>query len=232
MQSMLSHLHSLHLFNCSWATDTIAADFYSCCTEVQSLEFTGIDSCYMQVTMPKLKSFIMTECFINHQSVISLFKANPQLREIKIEECPRITGKILRRIVKYIPRIEKIHCNNISSVVNWAEDGKCLKQLSALKLLEIDCESESITPVINGIAETRVPLECLILHDFTLDNRLFAGIAELRQLNLLHIFSDDIVQQQVVGIIQNLSELTELTLRVRSGLNICKWSAGNYPECT
>lgn len=149
MQPLLSRITNLNLTRCSWQPETIAAEMFSFCSELQCLVIGSVrvDAFRAPITdldsstggpFPKLESFSIKCCNgITTESIQNLLAMNPQLKKLRIIDCQQITSQIFPTIALRVPEIESITFKEIYSRDNFIANAICLKDLRRLK--NCDC---------------------------------------------------------------------------------------------
>lgn len=220
LEPLLRRLPKLGLSQCRSHANFDPSEMFSLCAELHSLSFFRFHWQHFNlVTIPKLKSLSLKNCnHINNKFIRKFPEVNPQLKEFELNERPRVSSEIFQSIVQYTPQIEKIaihlffrsrdHPDNFH-----IEHVKHLKQLKALKWLKINCQNDSISPVICELVASAVPLKCLSLSHFTANCVLFVAISQLKQLKTLE-FSDgtNMNWSYIVKMVERLIEVTDLRI--------------------
>lgn len=230
LQPILKRLTTLNLHNCVWRSMPVGEQMSLACSELQTLRVTYNPDCYYfassafvtGVAFPKLKCFSIENCGgTTIKSIQKMLEVNPQLNELNIVLCNQVSDEILPSIVRNVPQIEKISFRSIYPTKNFIKNAKNLKELTELKSLDMFCCYKRILPVIGELAAAHVPLECLKLEQFVLNQEVFNGISKLGKLKELHLIDIDDDGGQgmecsdgMLKMIRNLSELTHLRLHV------------------
>lgn len=217
MQPMLSRLQVLKLDCCTFAdaTATSTTTMLSFCSELHTLSIAVIHDFDFDATIafPKLRSICLKGVTVSMRSMESFLCSHPLLREIIFESC--IQSEIIESIANFNPELEKFELKDARWTENFSRNAEHLKRLTSLKSLELDCEGKSMTSLLRKLAAARIPLECLRLDCFNVDQGFFNSIVEWKQLRILelHTFLDWKLSD-VLTIVSNLTELIELDLRV------------------
>lgn len=220
IRPLLSRLHKLELCNCFWDLEFDVSTMFSKCTELQELELWGIRNLNyeyvdfnLRSNVPKLQSICVTSCGLRKRSIVKFLKANHQLKEIEILGCKRITSRIIQPIVQYTPQIETLRFTSNVFTQDLYANAKLLEKLTSLKSLQIDGFNRCISPIIRQVSVARLPLECLLLWQFEFDKELIAVMTEMKKLKeLVLIAGSNMKVTDVIGIIKNIDELTDMTL--------------------
>lgn len=226
LQPLLSQLQKFTLGECRWESNASASEMLSWCSEMQALElirnktwpFTTVN------TFSKLKSFtIIGYSQLQNTSIEIFLDENPQLRNITISSCDRISYQIIQSIGKYVPQIETldlyIHYRLANGLFADSSDfivnAEYLNRLSALKSLEINCQFESFSSVMSELVRAGISLESLRLLSLTVDRELIDGIIEMKKLKVIKMTScRNLESSDVIKIVKNLSEITNLYMEV------------------
>lgn len=221
LRPLLSQLQKLELQECRWETKTIASEMLSFCPEMHTLSISCIVSWPVDFvtcrTFSKLESFTARCSNVNNESIENFLQLVPRLKEIKILYCSKITTEIIPTIVKYARQIEKIQLIGNYEDDNFIANGKCLRHLSALKSLEMNCHRKSFSPIINELVDARIPLESLNLIRFSLNRDFISAIAKLENIRKLKLSTTENMKlSDITEIIGNMNELTHLDLTTNS----------------
>lgn len=114
--------------------------------------------------------------FRSTDEILHVFKANKQLKELKIRPRSESQTKMLHMIGKYLPGIEKLEIDQLSNRrhnVNLNNDLLHLAQLKQLKVLKLDCRSFNegvIESLFDELASKKVPIVELELSNLALDH--------------------------------------------------------------
>lgn len=185
---------------------------------LQGIRFTSDMILKLRPILSRLEVLQLTSCTWKLEPLpTEMLSFCSELQEITICKNKDVTTtQIIRAIVSHIPQIEKIKVgNNRGNVSDFVETAKQLKRLTALKLLYIDCDEEYITPVLKELAAARVPLEHLQLGNFYSDAEFVNEMSKWKQLKMFGLeYADFLELADVLTILRNLSELTELRLCV------------------
>lgn len=219
LRPLLKRLKSLDFFCCHFDTESNASKIFFLCSQLKTLSITNITNTSrlslnlpIRFANPTLKSFKIEHCgkFTN-KTIKKFLKKNPQLEKLEMEWCRGIPSRIFKSVVQYTPRIEKLTLANNDDDGAFVESANHLKELTALKWLEIDCHYEPFAPVIDHLAEANVPLECLRLLAFVEDQELFEGISKFKHLKTLKLFyGRNMNISDVLGMVRRLSNLCDL----------------------
>lgn len=210
LRPVLSRLERLKLDFCSWNSRFVASEMFSFCSELHTLSLAGAVSLDTPVALPELKSLVFD--YYRHDSdedLIRFLSVNPQLKAISIE-CHVIYGEILPIIAKCTPQVEKLKFTPVSGFMrDFVGNAEHLKRLTALKSLEIKCSSFSLGLVLGE------SLESLDLERFRADREFVTELSKWKQLTRLgqvYCSYQDMKLSDILMIVRNLSELTELKL--------------------
>lgn len=216
LQPLLSRLVTLKLKSC-WYESVSATEMLSFCTELQSFSVDSMDDFPFIEAKPKLESLSVTSVRHRNEKILDFLKANRQLKEMKIDRCV-VPNDFIQSIVQFVPGIEKISYtrNSYGGADRFIANAKYFKQLSALKSLEVDCEHQSFSPVMQELVAARIALKCLKLKYFKSDLSLVNAMAEMTGLEELELVDGEGMEiSEVLLIIRQLTELTHLNLELR-----------------
>lgn len=227
MQSLLSQIQRLYLYECRWESPswTDITKMFSFCSELELLWIKSARNFHeepfdfqIRVTIPKLKSYSIEDCKgIKKKSIEKFLKMNTFLEKIQIIGCQKITNRILPSIVKHQPQLKSISFMYTPSTSDFVENAKCLRNLSALTSLQLDCNFLAISSLLNELSAARIPLEMLALSQFTSNEEFVTGFSGLKKLKkLVMIGANKMKMPEITEIILNLSELNTLTLALHA----------------
>lgn len=225
IQPLLSGLQEIDMDGCRWESTswTDISQMFSFCSELKSLWFTNPRNFdgesfnfQVRVKIPKLVTFGLEQCYgIKKKSIEKFLKMNPQLQDISINECTKITSRILPSVVMYAPRLEWFSFSENVFTSDFLKNAKSLKHLSALKELHMSCDFQSISSFIVELGAARIPLETLSLAEFNWDEKIATGMVGLQKLKTLDIMhAGNLKVSQITKIVSNLCELVHLTVDV------------------
>lgn len=224
MIPMLARLEEFHVKMCRWVSMASMFEMFSHCAELETLyldAFQNFDDKHfdfpIRYTIPKLHTLDLEGCDVMRaKSLLKFIKLNPQLEKLAMIGCKKITSRFIPPMVQYIPNIEELlYMHNIFTN-DFFENVKHLKHLRALKSLQIDFDSMSISSFINELAAGEVPLESLKIWNFKADKELVNGISKLKKLRQLELVGrSDFNESELEEIVMNLPELRHLYTHIK-----------------
>lgn len=218
MQPLLLRLQVLRICHCTWKPQSLVTEMFSSKSLQDSVtsniraESPKLKS---RAGSPKLKKFTI-DCtkYISNESIDRFLSVNPQLKEITIFDCDSVTSGIIPSIAKYTPHIEKISLTECrDSEGDFFEHARHLKQLTALKVLRMECCGQPFSPVLKELSAAQFPLEHLHLSCLGFDAEIANEIIKWKNLKTLRLQpSEDNKLSDVLMMVRNLSELIELSV--------------------
>lgn len=216
MQPLLSRLRILKLVNCTWPSEAVESEMFSFCSELHTLALVFEDNSTVLETptiFPKLVSLSIRGASSSNESIEQLLAANQQVKEMELTGCYGVTSEIIQSIAERTPQIEKIALAWPEYEPDFIQNVEQLKRLTSLKSLQIDCGEQSFSSALKELAAAHIPLECLKLSYFSSDEEFINELVEFKQLNVLDLYYvEGLVTEDILYIVSNLSELTELTI--------------------
>lgn len=227
IRPLLAGLQNISLDRCLCQPGFNGSEMMSFCSDLKSLRFRHLKDLNgeyadlrFHARIPTLHSLHLEYCKgIRKGSVVKFLKANPQLKTLNINGCKKITSRIIPSIVQHIPRVEELVFIQNVFTDDFYANTEHLMQLTALKRLAIGGGS-AISPIpissfISKLVAARCPLESLSLWNVASDVELISRTIELKTLKTLKlIHPSHISKSDIITIISNLPELTELWLFV------------------
>lgn len=119
MAPLLRRVRKIKLSDCMFDAEFDAAAMFFLCSQLETLSFVRIvDRKWMDsdvpicVTIPKLKSLSYWACCgIENKSFEKFLKKNPQLTDLKVLYCTRMTNQIYNSVARYTPQVNLTFSN-------------------------------------------------------------------------------------------------------------------------
>lgn len=223
MRPLLPELRALFMAKCMFRPEFDASKMLSLCSELVVLKISSITNLNMEAlnfrfhaALPKLTSFYIEDCIgTKNKSIVKFLKVNPQIQILSIEGCKKITGRIIPSIVEYNRQVEEFTFTGNVLSTDFHEKAEQLIQLPALKALSLYGRRMHVAPVVCKLARKQYPLEYLSLCVWNLDRHLVKSIGDLKTLKVLCLrHGPSVTASDIVGIVSNLPELTEIGILV------------------
>lgn len=209
---LLQNVTKLTLF----CNDCDLSRLFTSTARLKKLEiFSSLNRVHVpQVNLPNLIDFRVNEVlFTDQQTVSAFFQANPQLRELRIQQSAIEFG--IEHILRHSPNVEQLILNdNDYPDANTAEVITAFGQLHALRTLCFRSEELPFDAILYQLHLMRVPLECLILKDITVAPHLIDTICRIESIQCLDIgaYPCEIQDGHLMQLTQRLLALKEVKI--------------------
>lgn len=223
MRPLLPRLRALFLEKCMCQPEFDASQMLSLCSELVVLKISSITNLNREgldfrfhAALPNLTSFYIEDCIgTKNKSIVKFLKVNPQIQTLSIEGCKKITGRIIPSIVEYNRQVEEFTFTGNVLSPDFHEKAEQLIHLTALKALSLYGRRMHVAPVVCKLAQKHYPLEYLSLCVWNMDRHLVKSTGDLKTLKVLCLrHGPSVTASDIVGIVSNLPELTELGILV------------------
>lgn len=178
-RSPFKMLTKLELYN----APPLHFDLYSQLTCLQLSRYSTLGN-WLLKTFPNLKCLVFKRTNeLNDDTVDRILTLNPQLENLDIMYCDKLTTSIFKNIGSRVPNLTtfKIAGTQFSIDTNMMD----LSQLKNLKTLSLECSCDSVGNLIDKLAENHIPIEQLVLNKVTRD--ISDELMKLKRLKELRI---------------------------------------------
>lgn len=221
LRPMFAGLEKLSM--CCCTIDMATRNLLSFCSELKFLKFGFIyfDDCIdaILIKFPKLVELELTYFF--HADHVDSFldeimRLNGNLEKLSLIST-RVSSKVCIQIARRLPRLQSLLFNQnfIKGGENETEIRRNLLHLNeirTLKELSINCNGFALSPVVDGFANSKLPLEYFgILHG-TVDLKLLKSIAAFDSLTKLGFNRVNWAGVSLIDVAKHFPQLTELRI--------------------
>lgn len=224
MRPLLTNTQLLEFFDChqedvilkhlaTWSPELRELKYWTCNSEEEKrTSFNGLHHHF-----PKMESISLRGTKgVENRDFVEFLKKNPQLKQVNVSHCNKLTANIYRSMAEFTPTIEQIDFKSGSGTNR--NNVEPFGRLQNLKSLTLVVDGNHAELAIRKIAASNIPLESLDVSRFDAfynTKVLFDEISKLKKLQTLRLRRvSDLDASHFIRMFEQLEELTDVHLCV------------------
>lgn len=214
-----AQLETLTLVDCHFKNGT--KQMLSTCADLKKLDFYGCfwnDKCLNQ-TFSKIERAGFNSNFGFSNSEFDAFiTLNPTLKYVSVIAGSLDSSKVIQSVIQKLPTLLELE---IDLSTTHPKEFEKLGQLNCLKVLKLNFNSLSVTPLMKSLVENRAPIEKLAIIKGQLDTEAIDTIAQMKEIQILDFVKCyGLTDEHIIAMATGLPQLQEFHLQKLVSANL------------